>query len=264
MALSFTRAVADNSVGIPDTDLNVPSLARPYYGTPLGDNGGIEQRMVTDFQFDGVTGGTAPYFFDFSGVQVVASLQELVAAGVWENRLDHIELVGPGSGVAEGGSFVFRVKMVPWLILATYVSWELQGELYIAPGSYIRVTDAAGAVTNLPFGNNGDYGDTPVVGISGFRRRLVAGTADPLAIECIGYPDATQGVPYTFQMTATGGIKPYRWGKNTPFPNFVVDYITGEITDVGSPVAGTYSVDWKLTDAAGVTTTCNWSIVVVP
>jgi uncharacterized protein YjbI with pentapeptide repeats len=72
-------------------------------------------------------------------------------------------------------------------------------------------------------------------------------------------PEASQGVPYSDQLQATGGLAPYRWKKSGTYPKGLRLTSAGLLSGaIGSRVAaGTYSIGVSVSDTAKPTDTAS-------
>jgi alpha-tubulin suppressor-like RCC1 family protein len=76
--------------------------------------------------------------------------------------------------------------------------------------------------------------------------------ASPLAVTTTSLPDPTTGTPYAVQLTATGGVKPYRWSATGLPTGLTIDKASGIIG--GNPTTAGYApASITVTSAAGPT-----------
>jgi hypothetical protein len=84
----------------------------------------------------------------------------------------------------------------------------------------------------------------------------------PLTIVTKDLPDGQIGTAYTTTLQGTGGVTPYTWGTVKALPDgLTLAPATGTIS--GTPTtAGTYPVEFSLTDAGGGTVTASMDLVI--
>jgi hypothetical protein len=87
---------------------------------------------------------------------------------------------------------------------------------------------------------------------------------DPLSIATDSVPPATAGQPYSFKLTASGGVPPYIWELSGTFPSgFAFDPNTGVLS--GTPDSrGSYSFIARVVDTMRASVTKGFMLVVNP
>jgi len=77
----------------------------------------------------------------------------------------------------------------------------------------------------------------------------------PLSITTAALPAATNGIPYSTVLAATGGTLPYTWAFSATLPIGLTGDPAGIIAGTPNDVAGTYNIVLTLTDSLGVVAT---------
>ena len=122
----------------------------------------------------------------------------------------------------------------------------LQGTPRVPPGTYVvrvRVTDALDSVADA----------TVTLKITGPLAPPLVFTASAITAE--------QNLPFSYALTASGGVPPYTWTALGPMPAGLTFSGAGVIT--GTPTAvGAYSIAVRVTDSAGTSVTQNLAFTV--
>lgn len=87
-------------------------------------------------------------------------------------------------------------------------------------------------------------------------------TPDPLVLEAAP-PDGTNGLPYSYAFSATGGVAPYTWTALGGLPEGLSLSSSGILA--GTPAVklpGTFNVAVRVTDSRGVSTTGNFGLTI--
>jgi hypothetical protein len=90
-----------------------------------------------------------------------------------------------------------------------------------------------------------------------------SGSANPVVIAGGDLASATNGLPYSFALTATGGVPPYSWNALGALPDGLTLNSAGLLS--GTPMAripGDFQLAVSVTDTRGVSTTGNFTLTV--
>ena len=88
----------------------------------------------------------------------------------------------------------------------------------------------------------------------------IAGTVDPLAFTPPTDVKATNGISFSYALTASGGVPPYSWAAAGALPSGLSLSSSGIISGTPQTPAGTYTVAVTVTDSAGTSATGNLNI----
>lgn len=133
----------------------------------------------------------------------------------------------------------------------TPYTWSQTG----LPGG-LSINAATGAITGTPAaGTAGTYTvSITVVGGGNATKSFtltIAAAAVPLDISTLSVPDGQVNIPYSYNMTGTGGTAPYSWSAANRPPGLTMS-AAGLLS--GTPTtAGTYNMTVTITDSAGGT-----------
>lgn len=128
-----------------------------------------------------------------------------------------------------------------------------QGELGGTPESHTPTA------ANVTITVTDDWDTTTTVNLT-----LTVAPAD-LAIATDGLPDATVGVPYSHQLAASGGVKPYNWTTDSTLPAGLALSASGVLS--GTPTGHAtepVTIQLTVTDAWDTSTTGSLAITVQP
>ena len=147
------------------------------------------------------------------------------------------------------GSYPYAVSSDGTHVWVTNVFDNTVTELDASTGAVVQTI----GVGSFPIGVSSDGSHVWVANNRGDTVTELAIANGPLAITTTSLPVATPGVPYSFQLQASGGIGPYTWNKYKPkgrggLPWDVTLSRSGLIS--GTPKrAGTYTIIVKCLEA---------------
>ncbi|QIL43073.1 hypothetical protein G7045_01665 [Acidovorax sp. HDW3] len=92
---------------------------------------------------------------------------------------------------------------------------------------------------------------------------VTAPTIDPVVLVDVATPDAANGIPYAYALSAKGGVAPYTWVSLGGLPNGLSLSSSGVISGTPSvTLPGAYNVSFRVTDNRGTSLTGNATIKV--
>ena len=233
-----------------------------------------------------VSGGTAPYTFFVSGQPSGISLSSggtsasLIGASAQAGTFSATITVTDGQNESTSTPITISVLGLTTTTLPGGTAGQFYGASVAATGGTGAYSfSATGMPAGLSMGSSGSITGTAkkggtytlavtvssgAVSLTG-NVSLTMANAQPLLISSTFLPNATFNVPYSQQLSGTGGIPPYTWATSGgSLPQGLSLSTSGIVSGTPTGTAGTTSFGVQITDTAGATGTATATIVILP